>query len=184
MLINILVLLVLLVAAYAIAKVEKESFHKWLSNDPTFWKEDWVKFWLAVTSKPSRAAALAVAVVCQSGWVSMLATIAVALILTCCMAKSGLLDIDWFQPRNIERANMVCYGLAIANFINAFGLFNIIWTIIEIVALIVIVIVIVSVIQRSKSGGDDADGDGYYEEDDDDDANPGHDFEDDDDDLF
>lgn len=143
MLTNLLVLAILCVAVYLIAKEEITSFKNWLRKDRTALKENIkcsYEFWRAILKSKIRIVALVVILICQKTVVGMVVSIVILLGISFFLAKQQILGkIDWAQKSHQKIATIVTVSLAIVWITERLGVFSFISTIVIILGIVIFV---------------------------------------------
>ena len=169
MLTNIIVLALITVAVFIIAKTEKKNLKRWVLTGRTQLKHDlkvmWL-FWMEVGKNPIRIAALLAILICQRNVYGMIFMIVILLGTSYYLAKSNvLLKINW-KSKEVDR--ILTYGmlvLAVYWIVDSFSLYTFA-ALIALAALVVGIIYLATTGQLSKNkAGRTEEEDGEDEED-------------------
>ena len=130
MLENIIVLVVIVIAGYAIVKEEKNDYHEWLSNYSRL-KEDLNEaliFWKHVLNSRIRRWTIAVILVLQSrGAISMIISIIILFGASYMLSRYQIVDmIDWTDKRTQVIATAICGTYAFFLLVRTLGTIGII----------------------------------------------------------
>ncbi|MBR1540307.1 MAG: hypothetical protein IJ629_03955 [Clostridia bacterium] len=146
MLTNVLVLGILCVAVFFIAREEKTNLHNWLYKDRTPLKRNLMTvydFWRKVCKKPIRIAALVVIFICQKSAWGMLFSIVVLLGITYYLAAKFevLQKINWEVEETQKVATLAAVALALCWLIDKLSLLKVLYNIVVIGALVIAICV-------------------------------------------
>lgn len=154
MLTNLLVLAILVIAVYFIAKEEIISFKNWLRKDRTALKENIkcsYEFWRAILKSKIRIVALVVILICQKGVVGMIVSIIILIGISFFLAKRQLLgEINWAEKTHQRVATIVTVALAIVWIVERLGIFASIATIVSVLGIIFFVVALIYLVISKK----------------------------------
>lgn len=149
MITNMICLIVLLAAGYALAASEEEFLENRYLKNPDFYET--VEFWKGFLSSPVRASALAVVLICQElVIVGIILTAIILFVVSYYLAKNELLVLDWEDAGVNKGVEAISVAFAAISLINTLSNGNILISLLGVVVASVLVTATVALIKNRE----------------------------------